>query len=171
MPILTKQLGFGSYSLRLMPLVRWHSVGKVIEREVSSRQNFRKHYDLPCMHGKVLGHVKHSFETVDIVSLNCVSLKERVGFQACQDLVNYIQCIFEMVAQLGTLDNVALQKLRVSISFVKLPPKSRYNPLSSIAAEVKDQVSNAVGGCVRAPPNLFVTQLIKATLNFRQIVV
>ena len=63
-----------------------------------------------------------------------------------------------------------MRKLCIADARVRLSADTGNNPLPCVAAEVQDQVADAVRFLVCTPPDLFVIEFFEAAFNFRKIV-
>ena len=69
----------------LTPALRGDAVFKLIETQISSRQQFRQHDDLTGMHREVFGDVEDGFEEVDVVALDFATLQQGRGIEGVED--------------------------------------------------------------------------------------
>src|SRR2546423_11371994 len=63
---------------------------------------------------------------------------------------------------------ITLGKFSIAIARVRGPTYTAYNPLPRIAAQMQQQVPDAVGLFIRPPPDLFVRQPLETPFDLRQ---
>ena len=122
------------------------------------------------MHREVFGDVEDGVEKSDVVALDLATLQETRGVEGAEGGFDFRQRGAEQCQQVVTGNRVTLCEFCVAIALVRLPADSADDPLARVAAEVQDQVADAVRFFIRTPPDLLVRQLLKTALDLRQIV-
>ena len=117
------------------------------------------------MHREVFRYVEDGFEDVDIVALDFSILEQGCGIDGLESRFDVSERRTEQGDQFVARDHVALFEFRIAIALVRGGTNTTYNLLPRIAAEVQDQVADAVRFFVCAPPDLLVAQLLETALD------
>ncbi len=85
-----------------------------------------------------------------------------------EDLLNLVDCLSQPTKEFGLWNHITLGEFLWSVAGVGPLGHSVDDPLFDIAAQVQNDVGDAIHVLSRSPPNLFVGQLVDAMLDFSE---
>ena len=139
------------------------------EAEVFRALQLRDVNDLPGVIGHVLDHMRRSFVAGHIKLLNAAPLRQIVGIHARQDGTGFPHRLPQFFRQRLPRDRPAFVKLLVPLPKVRHAAQPGDNPLAHVAADMQHEITDAVRGFIRTPPDLVVGELLQASDDAWQV--
>src|SRR5262249_42098647 len=100
-----------------------------------------------------------------VETLNATDFRKLPGIDTKQNSLRFLDDVFKPAYQLFFRDRPTFRKLGRTIANIGCAADAGHDPLPQVAAQVQDQVADAVETRLRPPPHLLVIQLTQAVLD------
>jgi hypothetical protein len=110
------------------------------------------------MSGKVLDDMEGRFKASNIKPLDGSFLKDTIRIEILERCVGLMQCLIQLPKENSFRRRRSSSKLSRTVPYIFLFANTRHNPLVDIAAQVKNQIANAVVRFVSPPPEVLLAQ-------------
>ena len=131
---------------------RRRPIAVFVEPHRTGTRHLRNPDDLTSVTRKVLDHVVDRFHDGRIAPLDQATLEQLARQQPAEYLVHLTQRRIQAVEHPGSGRTTARGELHVPLANIRLATDSAHEPLPHVPRQVQQQVADAIGMLVRAPP-------------------
>jgi hypothetical protein len=131
----------------------------------------RDEHDLPRVVAHVLDDMDEHAEAVGPAVLHLPARRECFLVEGGDEGPAALHDAGQPPGELGPAHGAVGGELEVALPVVGLAAQSAEQPLREVAAEVEDQVADAVGAGTRPPPDLVVVEPVQAVPDLAEILV
>ena len=125
--------------------------------------------DLTGVHAEMLDDVIDGFEDGDLITLNLAACRKVVGFDLTEHLSRRLQYRPKPVQQLRFWQHPAFVEFLLAAPLERTLADAADDPLGDVAAQVQNEIANAVRSLVRSPPEISIGEPLQAPFDFQQV--